>query len=165
MAHAKKGNKVIIGYIGRLEDGTIFDSTSEEDCSHAEFDCSDDDCGCDCERSSGPMELVVGDGEMFPEIDEALVGMAPGERKTVIIHAGNAFGEYDLDQVFIVPRDDMPDDLRPSAGDELVIANDDGEEIEVAVIEVSEESVTFDANHPLAGKDLIFEIELLEILG
>ena len=164
MAQAKNGDKVKIGYIGRLADGSIFDSSAEDDCSHAEFDCADDDCGCDCEHSSGPVELVIGDGEMFPQIDEALIGMTPGEKKTVVIHAGNAFGEYDEDQVFIVPRSDMPDDLQPSVGDELLIGSNNGEEMEVEVIEVSEASITFNANHPLAGEDLFFEIELLEII-
>jgi len=164
MAQAKKGDKVKINYIGRLEDGSIFDSTAADDCSHTEFDCADEDCGCDCEHLSGPAELIIGDEEMFPQIDEALTGMTPGEKKTVVINAGSAFGEYDEDQVFTVPHSDMPDDLRPSVGDELLIANEGGEEIEVSVLEVSKDGVIFDANHPLAGKDLIFEIELLEIL-
>ena len=153
MAHAKIGDKVKINYIGKLENGTVFDSTLDH--GHG----NNEECGC----SSGPAEIVIGDGEMFPEIDEALVGMAPGEKKSVTIHAGTAFLAYDNDQVFTVPRSDMPDDLHPSVGDELVIANEGGEEIEVSVLEVCEESVTFDANHPLSGKDLFFEIEMLEI--
>jgi peptidylprolyl isomerase len=158
MAKAKIGDKVKINYIGKLENGTIFDSTMGH--GHEKSDCSDEECGC----SGGPAEIVLGEGEMFPQIDEALAGMVPGEKKSVIIQAGTAFFAYDNDQVFTILRSDMPDDLQPAVGDELVIASEGGEEIEVSVLEVCAESVTFDANHPLAGKDLFFDIELLEIL-
>lgn len=165
MSQAKKGDKVKINYTGRLEDGTVFDSTLEEECGHDECetdDCSDDDCGCGCE--SGPMELTIGGGELFSQIDDALIGMAPGEKKTVVIPAVDAFGAFDQEKVFVVPRSDLPEDLKPEVGDELVLGNEDDEELGVAVVEVSNESVTFDANHPLAGEDLSFEVELLEIL-
>lgn len=164
MAQAQKGNKVKINYTGTLPDGTVFDSTLESSgCDHDDChtdDCEDDTCGCE----SGPMELTIGAGELFPPIDEALVGMAPGEKKTVLIPAKDAFGEYEEEKVFTVPRSDLPDDLDPTVGEELVLTNEDDEELGVAVVEVSGDSVTFDANHPLAGEDLTFEIELLEIL-
>jgi len=165
MAQAKQGDKVKINYIGKLEDGTVFDSTYEDECDHDECetdDCGDDDCGCGCE--SGPMELIIGTGELFPQIDEALVGMAPGEKKTIAIPAVDAFGEYDKEKVFTVPRTDLPDDLQPAVGDELVLSNDEDEEMGVVVVETNSESVTFDANHPLAGENLSFEVELMEIL-
>lgn len=166
MAQAKKGDKVKINYIGKLEDGAVFDSTLEDvecggdDCTPD--DCSDDDCGCGCE--SGPMELTIGGGQLFSQIDEALVGMAIGEKRTVLIPAADAFGEYDTEKVFTVPRSDLPEDMQPVAGDELVLTNEEDEELGVAVVEVTDESVTFDANHPLAGEALTFEVELLEIL-
>jgi len=169
MAQAKQGDKVKIDYTGTLEDGTVFDSTLESECDSDECgceedgDCGDDECGCGCEES-GPMELTIGAGELFPLIDEALVGMAPGDKKTVVIPAADAFGEYDKERVFTVPRSDLPDDLDPVVGDELVLANEDDEELGVAVVEVSADSVTFDANHPLAGENLSFEVSLLEIL-
>jgi peptidylprolyl isomerase len=170
MSKAKKGDKVIINYTGRLADGTVFDSTVEDVCGHDECDhdecdsdeCTDDDCGCGCE--SGPMELTIGAGELFSQIDEALTGMAPGEKKTIVIPAAEAFGEIDREKVFTVPRSDLPEDLNPEVGDELVLGNEDDEELGVAVVGVSADSVTFDANHPLAGEDLSFEVELLEIL-
>jgi peptidylprolyl isomerase len=165
MAQAKQGDKVRINYTGTLEDGTVFDSTFEDECTHDECetdDCGDDDCGCGCE--AGPMEMVIGTNELFSQIDEALVGMAPGEKKKVVIPAVDAFGEYEQEKVFTVPRSDLPDDLTPVVGDELVLTNEDDEELGVAVVETSDESVTFDANHPLAGEDLTFEVELLEIL-
>jgi peptidylprolyl isomerase len=166
MAQAKNGDKVIINYTGTLEDGSVFDSTYEDDgcetdgCS-AES-CDSDDCGCG--EESGPMELTIGAGEFFTQIEEALVGMSIGEKKTVVIPAKDAFGEYDTDKVFNAPRTEMPEDLKPEVGDELTLANDDDEEIDVTVVEVNDDSVTFDSNHPLAGEDLTFEIELVEIV-
>jgi peptidylprolyl isomerase len=169
MAQAKQGDKVRIDYTGMLADGTVFDSTLENvcgpddecECNHDD-DCTDDDCGCGHE--SGPIEMVIGAGELFTQIDEALVGMAPGERKTVVIKAADAFGEFDQEKVFTVPRSDLPEDLTPDVGDELVLANEDDEELGVTVVETSEESVTFDANHPLAGENLSFEVTLVDIL-
>ena len=172
MAQAKNGDKVKIDYTGKLEDGTVFDTTLEDDeCSLDE--CNSDDCGelCDDEEcgcgghESGPMELTIGEGELFSQVDEALVGMAPGETKSVVIPAVDAFGEYDKDKVFTVPRSDLPEDLQPEVGDELVLTNEDDEDLGVQVVEVTKDSVTFDSNHPLAGEDLTFDVTLLEILS
>jgi peptidylprolyl isomerase len=166
MAQAKLGDKVRIDYTGKLEDGTVFDSTLEDECSPEACDsddCSDNECGCGT-HESGPMELTIGEGDLFPQVDEALVGMAPGEKKSVTIPAADAFGEYDKDKVFTVPRCDLPDDLQPEIGDEMVLTNEDDEELGVMVVEVTKDSVTFDSNHPLAGEDLTFEVTLLEIL-
>ena len=168
MAQAKNGDKVIINYTGKLEDGTILDSTYEEegcetdDCSTD--GCDSDDCGCGCGDESGPMELTIGAGDFFAQIEEALVGMTVGDKKTVLIPAKDAFGEYDTDKVFNAPRSEMPEDLKPEVGDELTLSNDEDEEIDVTVVEVDEDSITFDSNHPLAGEDLTFEIVLSEIL-
>lgn len=160
MAQAKKGDTVTINYIGSLEDGTVFDSTYEgDDCGD---DCSTDDCGCGCE--AGPIKLVLGSEDFFIPLEEALVGMAPGEKKTVVIPAEDAFGEYDGEKIFSVPREQMPADLNPSAGQELVLTNDEDEDLVVTVIEVNDEGIRLDANHPLAGEDLTFELELMEIL-
>jgi peptidylprolyl isomerase len=169
MALAKSGDIVKIDYTGKLEDGTVFDSTLEDECSTDgcdSDDCGDecDDEGCGCGHESGPMELTIGEGELFAQVDEALIGMAPGDKKSVIIPAADAFGEYDKDKVFTVPRSDLPEDLQPEVGDELVLTNEDDEELGVQVVEITEESVTFDSNHPLAGEDLTFEVTLLEIL-
>lgn len=165
MTQAKKGDKVKINYIGRLEDGSIFDSTLEDDCSTEQCDtgeCSTDDCGCGCE--SGPLELIIGEGELFPQVEEALVGMAPGETKTVVLHSEEAFGLFDETKVFSVPLADLPEDFEAVEGDELILSGEDDEEIGVTVIEKTTKEITFDANHPLAGQDLTFEVELLEIL-
>jgi len=155
MSHAKHGDKVIFHYNATLEDGTIFDSTYEGVC-------EDEDCGCD--EVSGPMELTIGSQQFFPEIEQALTGMAVGEKKKVFIPAADAFGEYDEQKVFTAKRTEIPEDLNPEVGDAFTLGNDNDEEIDVTVIEVTPDSVTFDSNHPLAGEDLNFEIELVEII-
>jgi peptidylprolyl isomerase len=168
MALAKKGDKVRIDYTGTLEDGTVFDSTTEKmECDNDECDtdeCDSDDCGCGCGDEAGPIELTVGAAELFPQIDELLIGMAPGEKKSVTILADDAFGEYDKEKVFSVPLSDLPEGMEPVEGEELVLSNEDDEELGVVVVEVTDDSVTFDSNHPLAGEDLTFEVHLLEIL-
>ncbi len=165
MAQAQKGNTITINYTGTLADGTVFDSTLEGmECD--EDECVDDDCseeGCGCGHESGPMTFVLGEAIMFPQIDEAIVGMSPGEKKKILIPAAEAFGEYDKEKVFTVPRAELPEDLVPEVGDELVLSNEEDEELGVTVLEATEGEVTFDANHPLAGEDLTFEVELLSI--
>jgi peptidylprolyl isomerase len=166
MAQAEKGNRVTINFTGTLDDGTVFDSTLEpSECDDEECcseDCEDDDCGCGG-HESGPMTFVLGDEVLFPQIDAAIIGMNPGETKTVKIAAADAFGEYDKEKVFTVPRSELPEDLIPEVGDELSLSNDDDEELEVIVLETTEDQITFDANHPLAGENVTFEIELVDI--
>lgn len=162
MATAKKGDKVLINYTGTLEDGSVFDTTIKEEgcCDDSADDCGcDDDCGCE----SGPMELTIGNEEFFTLVEEALVGMAPGEKKTVTIPAEDAFGEYDEEEVFSISREQLTGDIVPEVGMELELTGDDDEPVEVTVVEVTEETLTVDANHPLAGEDITYEIELLEI--
>lgn len=165
MAQAQKGNTITINYTGMLEDGTVFDSTLENlNCDEEE--CCDDDCGddeCGCGHESGPMTFILGQAVLFPLIDEAIVGMTPGEKKKILVPAADAFGEYDKEKVFTVPRADLPEDLVPEVGDELVLSNEDDEELGVTVLETTAAAVTFDANHPLAGEDLTFEVELVSI--
>ena len=164
MAQAKKGDRVRIDFTGTLEDGTIFDSTLDSgDCEtgHCDTDdCGDEGCGCE----AGPLELVIGEGEFFEQIEEALIGMAPGEKKTLTIPSDDAFGDYDESKVFAVLREQIPDDMQPEVGEELVLTDEEDEAIGVTVVEVADDSITFDANHPLAGEDLTYEFTLVEIL-
>ena len=162
MATVKQGDKVRINYTGKLEDGSIFDTTIKEaGCCDDDSDCCDDD-GCGCE--SGPMEMTLGNEDFFLQVEEALIGMAPGEKKTVVIPAEDAFGEYDEDEVFSISREQLTGDIVPEVGMELELTGDDDEPVEVVVVEVSDDTITVDANHPLAGENITYEIELLEIL-
>lgn len=154
MAKAKKGDKVRIDFTGRLDDGTIFDSTVE----HAE--CELDDCECEI----GPMELVLGGGEFFPQVEKALVGLAAGAKTNLVIKAEDAFGAYDEERVFVVEKSEFPKNIDPEPGQNLELIDEEGDAIVVMVIDVDETSVTLDANHPLAGEDLAFDVELLEIV-
>lgn len=175
MAQVKKGDRVRIDFTGKLEDGTIIDSTRPGECDDEGCGCDDsscedssscsdagDDCGCDSEV--GPMELTVGEGDFFELIEEGLIGMTPGETKTIIIPAAEAFGEYDEERVMTIERSELPSDLIPEIGSELVLTDENDESMEVVVIDADERTITFDANHPLAGEDLTFDIELIEIL-
>ncbi len=152
----KLGDRVKFNFNGTLEDGTVFDSTYESD------NCEDDGCGCG--GTGGPMELEIGADQFFPQIEAALVGMSPGDRKTLTITADDAFGDYDEEMVSIVPRGQFPAGINPALGDDFELVNDDGESMVVTVIEVDDAEITLDANHPLAGEDLTFELELVEIL-
>ncbi len=170
MAIAKKGDLVVINYTGTLQDGSIFDTTIKETgCCDDDADCGcndDSDCGCDddgCGCETGPMELTIGNEEFFTQVEEALVGMAPGDKKTVTIPAADAFGEYDEEEVFSISRDQLTGDIVPEVGMELELTGDDDEPVEVTVVEVTADTLTVDANHPLAGEDITYEIELLEI--
>ena len=165
MSTAKKGDSVLFNYTGTLEDGTVFDSTFEDACSSDECsssECSTDDCGCDHE--TGPMQIVIGNGEFFPQIEEALEGMSKGEKKSIVVPSADAFGDFDESKIFTVAISDLPEDFEAEVGDELILSGDDDEEMGVTVIEKNAEEITFDANHPLAGNDLTFELELVEIL-
>jgi peptidylprolyl isomerase len=159
----KPGDRVKINFNGFLEDGSLFDTTYESnECDDDNGDCEKDDCGCGSE--AGPFELEVGTEAFFPQVEEALVGMSPGDKKTITVKSADAFGEYDVEQVSAVPRDQFPDDITPAVGDNLELMSDDDEGMVVTVIEVSDAEVTLDANHPLAGEELTFEVELVDIL-
>jgi peptidylprolyl isomerase len=167
---AKPGDRVRVHFNGTLKDGTLFDTTYEGSggCESDDCDCGDDNCncsedGCGCGDPAGPMELEVGAENFFPQVEEALIGMAVGDRKTITIKTEDAFGEYDAEQVSAVPRDQFPDDIDPQIGDSFELVNDDGDGMVVMVIEVDDKEITLDANHPLAGEDLTLELEMIEI--
>lgn len=166
---ANPGDRVKFHFTAALADGTRFDTTYESDavedgncgCTDQNADCGAEGCGCGDE--AGPMELEIGAGQFFPQVEEALAGMTPGDKKTVTIKAADAFGEYDEEQIHDVPRDQFPDDITPQVNDTFELVNDDGEGMVVTVVAADDEEVTLDANHPLAGQDLTFELELVEI--
>lgn len=139
MAVATDGNTVRIHYTGRLDDGTVFDSSEGRD----------------------PLEFVVGSGQVIPGFDEAVTGMETGEEKTVTIPAEQAYGPHRNDLLIKLGRSEIPDGVEPEVGQRLQMATKDGKTFPVTVAEASETNVVLDANHPLAGKDLTFDIELV----
>ena len=141
MAEATKGDSVKIHYTGRLEDGTVFDSSRDRD----------------------PLEFTLGAGMVIPGFDEAVEGMAVGDEKTAEIPADQAYGPRRDDLMIPVSPEQFPDDLDPEVGQQLQMQTGEGQTFVASVAEVGDEAVVLDANHPLAGKDLTFEIELVEI--
>ncbi len=143
MEQAKRGDTVKVHYTGTLEDGTIFDSSTEGE----------------------PIEFTIGGGEVIPGFEEAVVGMSPGESKRQVIPANEAYGPERPDMKVEVDRGMIPDDLELFVGQELEIEDQEGRVNNVVVSGLSEKTVTLDGNHPLAGKDLQFQIELVEIVA
>lgn len=141
MSQAKSGDSVKIHYAGSLDDGSLFDSSEGRD----------------------PMEFTLGTGQVIPGFDNAVTGMGVGEKKTVRIPADEAYGERDDNLVHEVPKNALPDDLEVEAGMPLQATGPDGQEISLTVVDVSEDSIQVDANHPLAGQALTFDIELVEL--
>lgn len=154
MSQVKTGDRVTFKFVGKLEDGTIFDS-SEETHTHAE------DCGCDGE---GPLEFTVGQEDILPALEQAVIGMSVGESRIIRLSAADAYGERNEEQVITIPRSELPEDLEPEEDQVLELVNDEDESFPVWVTEVTDTTVTLDANHPLAGEALTFEMELLEII-
>jgi peptidylprolyl isomerase len=142
MAQAKKGDTVKIHYTGKLGNEEVFDSSVDRE----------------------PLEFILGEGKIIPGFEEAVLGMAPGESKTVEIAPDKAYGPYRKDLVADIERTRMPDSPKLEVGNHVQLRQPDGGIIQAKVTNVSESTVTLDANHPLAGKDLTFDIRLVEIV-
>ncbi len=138
---AKANDKVKVHYTGKLTSGEVFDTSEGRD----------------------PLEFTVGGGQMIKGFDEAVNGMGLNEKKTVTIPSAEAYGEHKEELIQEVPKDQLPDDMQPEVGQKLVATNDLGHQTYVNVTAVSTDAITVDANHELAGKDLVFDIELVEI--
>lgn len=164
MAQAQQGDRVRVHYTGRLDDGEIFDSSESED---AGCGCEDDGCGCDddgCGCESGPLEFTIGEGDVIPGFEAAVVGMSLGESKEVHIPVNEAYGPYQDELVGVVERSRLPEGLIPEVGGQLEVTGQDGERFPALITDLTDTEVTLDANHPLAGRDLTFDIRLIEIL-
>jgi len=153
---AKKSDKVTVHFIGRLNDGTVIDSTYPDP---DDNECQDDSCG----HNHGPLELVLGDEDFFSPLEEAVVGMQVGEKKIFVIPAADAFGEYIEENVFTIKRSELPAEITPKVGMELDVQGSDDESYVVTITGIEGDTLTIDSNHPLAGQDLNYEIELLSI--
>lgn len=141
MSQAKSGDRVTVHYTGRLEDGTVFDTSVGRD----------------------PLQFSIGGGDIIPGFEQAVMGMSPGDSKTETIPAENAYGDHHNEMVVVVDRQQIPEDMPLSIGQQLQVQQPGGEVIPVMITEISEAEVTLDANHPLAGETLIFDIELVAI--
>jgi len=141
MSQAKKGDSVKIHYTGTLEDGTVFDSSAGRD----------------------PLGFILGGGQVIVGFEEAVLGMAIGDKKKVTIPSHKAYGEKNEELVIEVPRNQVPPDLEPEIDQKLQMGGPNGELVVVTVVAVNDEVVILDANPPLAGKDLTFDLELVAI--
>ena len=141
MTAAKQGDTVKIHYTGTLADGSVFDSSAGHE----------------------PLEFLIGSGQVIVGFEEAVLGMSVGESKKVTIPAAKAYGAYDESLVMETPREHVPPDLDLQVGQRLQMGGAGGELIQVRVTEVNPTHVTLDANPPLAGKDLTFQIEMVAI--
>jgi peptidylprolyl isomerase/FKBP-type peptidyl-prolyl cis-trans isomerase SlpA len=141
VAKAKEGDTVRVHYTGKLKDGTVFDTSQDRE----------------------PLSFTIGEQRVIPGFEEAVVGMEPGDSKTEELAPEKAYGEHREDMVMELERDQLPDNMDPKVGQQLQLRMQNGQEVPVVITELGEEAVTIDANHPLAGKSLVFEIELIGI--
>jgi len=141
MAQARQGDTVKVHYTGKLKDGTVFDSSEGRD----------------------PLEFTIGEGRIIPGFEQAVVGMNPGDSKIAEVAPENAYGPHRREMVVEVNRDEFPADFDAEVGQQLQIHKEDGGNVIVMVTHTTKSTLTLDANHPLAGKDLSFELELVEI--
>lgn len=138
---AKDGDTVRVHYTGKLDDGEVFDSS----------------------RDREPIQFTVGSGQVIPGFETAIVGMEPGQERRVTIPAKDAYGPHRQENVVTVGHDQFPDEISPEVGQQLQMTQG-GQAFRVTVTGVSDDGVQLDANHPLAGRDLTFDLELVEIV-
>lgn len=143
MQQAKSGDKVKVHYHGRLTTGETFDSSQGRE----------------------PLEFEIGGGMVIKGFDDGVAGMAVGEKKTINIPVHEAYGERQEEMMVEFPLNQFPPDMKPEVGMPLTMTTAQGYPVQVVITEIKEESVILDANHPLAGKELVFDLELVEIVG
>lgn len=143
MQEVKKGDTIRVHYHGKLTDGTTFDSS----------------------EGRSPLEFEVGSGMVIPGFDEGVTGMKVGDKKTIHIPAEEAYGPVQNDMFMEFPLNRFPEDMKPEVGMTLNMSNGSGDQFPVIITEIGEETAILNANHPLAGQDLIFDLELIEIVG
>jgi peptidylprolyl isomerase len=142
MQQVKNGDKVKVHYHGKLRSGETFDSSQGRD----------------------PLEFTVGNGDVIKGFDQGVMGMQPGDKKTVEIGVNDAYGEKQQEMLIEFPKTQFPPEMQPEEGMQLMMNNGAGQQFPVTIAEVREDTVLLDANHPLAGQDLIFDLELVEIV-
>lgn len=142
MQSAKAGDIVRVHYKGLLDDGSVFDSS----------------------EGSDPLEFTLGAGQVIPGFEQAVAGMTPGDEQRITIPPDEAYGARRDDLVLVVDRSEMPADMEPAPGQQLQLSQE-GQSFIVTITDVSPENVTLDANHPLAGQQLTFDLQLVDIAG
>lgn len=142
MSQAAPGNTVLFHYTGTLSDGSVFDSSVGRE----------------------PLRVELGSGQIIPGVDQALAGMTPGDTKTVTIAADQAYGPHREELIHEIDRARLSPEMKVDVGDRLEGTDASGRRLHLTVVEVSDDKVKLDANHPLAGQDLTFELELVEIV-
>ena len=143
MAQVKSGDKVKVHYHGKLTTGETFDSSAGRE----------------------PLEFEVGSGMVIKGFDDGVTGMAVGDKKTINFPFDEAYGPRNPEMVIDMPKERFPEDMEVEVGMPLVMSDGQGQQFQVTIVEIKETSVILDANHPLAGKDLVFDLELVEIVG
>ncbi|RYY60887.1 MAG: peptidylprolyl isomerase [Chitinophagaceae bacterium] len=143
MQQVKSGDKVKVHYHGKLDNGETFDKSEGRE----------------------PLEFEVGSGMVIKGFDDGVTGMTVGEKKTVRIPAEQAYGAQNPDMLIEMPKDRFPQDMEIEVGMPLAMSDGQGQQFQVVITEIKDDSVMLDANHPLAGKDLTFDLELVEIVG
>ncbi len=141
MSSASTGDTVRVHYTGRLKDGTVFDTS----------------------RNREPLEITLGEEAVIPGFESAVEGMEEGEEKTATIPPDDAYGAPRDDLILTVSKDQVPADMDPEVGQRLQMQTQDGQNFQVTVAEIADDHLRLDANHPLAGKELTFDLELVEI--
>ena len=141
MGRAKANDRVKVHYTGSLKDGTVFDSSVKRD----------------------PFEFTIGQSMVIPGFEDGVIGMNEGDTKMIAIPPDQAYGEYRGDLVGVIDRTRIPSNVNPEIGVVLQVRSPEGEMINVTVTDVTEAGVTLDMNHPLAGKELLFEVKLIEV--
>ncbi len=140
MNPVKEGSKVKVHYKGTLPDGTVFDQSKEDE----------------------PLEFTIGESQIIPGFEKAVADMNIGERKKIEIPTDEAYGPHREELVGAIERQRLPEEIKPEIGQMLRVGQEEGQTMLVRIVDVSDEEVTLDGNHPLAGQDLTFEIELVE---
>ena len=143
MATVKSGDKIKVHYHGKLTNGETFDSSEGRE----------------------PLEFEVGSGMVIPGFDVGVTGMSVGEKKTVNIPFAEAYGAKNPEMIIEMPKDRFPSDMELEVGMPLMMSDQQGQQFQVTIAEIKDDTVMLDANHPLAGQDLIFDLELVEIVG
>lgn len=139
----KKGDTIMLHYTGWFKDGKVFDSSQERN----------------------PILVKVGAGEIIKGLENAVLGMKPEEKKTVTVKPEEGYGHYDEALLIEIPEEKIPENISPQEGMQLQLINEEGQKLPVVVKEILDDTIKLDANHPLAGKTLVFELEIVDIVG